>query len=59
MINNEKKKKRVKLEKDDSKISLNSTAPPSVHNCSYLPLKFLSNCREIESLHLLGNTLLL
>ena len=54
-----RKKKKVKLEKEDSKIWLNSTAPPSVKNCSYLPLRFLSNCREIESLDFLCNTLLL
>ena len=56
MINNEK---NVKLEKEDLKIWLNSTAPPSVSNCTYLPLTFLSNCRETESLNLLCNILLL
>ena len=55
----EETKKKVKLEKDDSKIWLNSTAPPSVKNCSFLPLNFPSNCREMESLDFLWNTLLL
>lgn len=36
-------KKIVKAEKDDLKIWLNSTAPPSVSNHSYLSLTFLNN----------------
>lgn len=39
MINNEK----MKVEKDNLKIWLNSTAPPSVNNCCYLPLTLLNN----------------
>lgn len=40
MINNEKNEK---MGKEDLKIWLNSTAPPSVNNCSYLSLPFLNN----------------